>query len=138
MILLCYLQSLKKYLSDSTINVGLQIVDVDLSRKYVSQNGNPPVWSTFTDSGKSIAGVFDTINGLCGNVACGQPLDVIAYKSGYVLMTTMPGNLMILDVNTRHLPVLQVTSNLSTTPGMPQPRPTTPTLIRAEHRRQWI
>ena len=66
----------------ATINVGLQIVDVDLSKKYVSQNGNPPEWSTFTDSGKSITGVFDTINGLCGNVGLRPALGCNCLQTG--------------------------------------------------------
>jgi len=84
----------------STLNVGLQIVGVAEAaiEKFDSQQ-----------PGAAIVGVLDTINTLCdsaSNTKCGQPLAPVAYKNGYVLMTTMNGYTLIIDVNMPTFPTL--------------------------------
>jgi hypothetical protein len=98
MLLFCYLQSLKKYLAYATIQVGLQVVDVE---KASNANYDPQ------QPGKAIVGGFDTVGASsCGQGWCGQPLDVVAYRSGYVMMTTMQGKMLIIDVNVPAFPTL--------------------------------
>ena len=100
LLLFCCLQSLQKYLAASTINAGLQVVDVEKANLAYYNPEKPSA---------ALVGGFDTVNGLCGPTAtdtCGQPHNVIAYRSGYVLMTTMRGYTLIIDVNMPTLPTL--------------------------------
>jgi hypothetical protein len=74
----------------STVMAGLQVVDIDKSRKY--SGANP---------GESIVGSFDTVG-----QGFNQPLDIIVYKGGRAALTTTSGNLLVLDVNMPQYPQL--------------------------------
>ena len=76
----------------STVEAGLQVVDIAASKNF-----DP------TNPGASIVGTFDTVG-----QGYQQPLDIIVYQGGRAVLTTTSGILLVLDVNQPQFPQLMM------------------------------
>ena len=83
----------------STVMVGVQVVDVELSRNMSDEIGT------------AVVGVLDTVNldqcpvpGSTGSSKCSSPHDIVVYRPGKALLTTFSGHLLTLDMSNPQLP----------------------------------
>ncbi len=74
----------------ATVMVGVQVVDINKSKDYRG-----------TNVGESIVGVYATYE-----LGYRQPMDVVAYRGGKLLVTTTSGALLLLDVSMPEVPQL--------------------------------